>query len=136
MKIVNFLLMNWDSVLVVLTVIAVFIVLYARGEKKLLGYILYTLVTEAERQYGSGTGELKKAAVISWVHDKLPAILKIIITETRLSELIEKALAFAKAKWAENAAIGDYIKQEGAAETVVDKPPGVDTYMLSGKYII
>lgn len=108
MNIVKFLLLNWDSALVVLAIITVLIVLYARGEKKLLNYVLYTLITEAERQYGSGTGELKKAAVISWLYEILPAILKVFVTESRVSEWVEVALAFAKAKWAENAAIGQY----------------------------
>lgn len=126
MNIVNFLLMNWDSALVILAVITVLIVLHFRGEKKIFNYILYTLVTEAERQYGSGTGELKKAAVISWAYGKLPAILKIIVTESRLAQWIEAALTFAKAKWAENAAISDYVKQEGTADVAVTKPPGAE----------
>lgn len=124
MIILNFLLLNWDSVLLVIALGTVLIVLYVRGEKKIFSYILYTLVTEAERQYGSGTGELKKAAVISWLCDKLPAILKIIITETRLTKWIEDALTYAKKTWAEYAAIGDYVNaQEDTAEDADPKPP-------------
>ena len=136
MNIVNFLLTNWDSILIIIAVIVVLIVLRIRGEKKLFNYILLALVTEAERQYGSGTGELKKAAVISWAYGKLPAILKIIVTETRLAQWIEDALTYAKIKWADNAAIGDYVKQESTAEIADDKPPGADNDFYGDKYII
>lgn len=65
MNILYWFLMNWDSVLLVLAVTIVFIVLYVRGNKKLLNKFLFTAVTEAERQYKSGTGLLKKASVIA-----------------------------------------------------------------------
>ena len=63
MSILNFLLMNIDSVLIVIALIAVIFILYVRGEKKILNIILFAAVTEAEKQYKSGTGILKKAFV-------------------------------------------------------------------------
>jgi hypothetical protein len=116
MSILNFLLLNWDSVLLVLALITVLIVLYVLGEKKLLSYILYTAVTEVERQYGSGTGVLKKATVIAKIYSIIPMILKILISEEQIARWIEDALTYAKKTWADNAAIGDYVKQENTAE--------------------
>jgi hypothetical protein len=105
------------------------IVLYVRGEKKLLSYILYTAVTEVERQYGSGTGILKKASVIAKIYGVIPIILKILISEEQIARWIEDALTYAKKTWTENAAIGDYIKQEDTAEVADTKPPGADCWL-------
>ncbi len=47
-------------------------------------------------------GPCKKAMVISWVYDKLPTILKLLITEKTLNKWVEDALSYAKEKWASN----------------------------------
>lgn len=125
MEVLNFLCLHWSSVLLVIVLLIVLLVLYIRGEKKILHHILYMLVTEAERQYGSGTGQLKKAAVIAEIYTRLPAIIKIFITEQRLSELIEEALKYAKKTWADNAAIGTYAA--GSDDNMVSQAVAHDT---------
>ena len=123
MEIIDFLLMNWSSVLLVIALLTVLIILFIKGEKKIYSQILYTLVTEAEAHYGGGTGELKKAAVISNIYGILPAILKLFITESRLAAWIEEALEYAKKKWAENAQIEGYIKGKSVEDGDDVKPP-------------
>ncbi|MHB1153995.1 MAG: hypothetical protein ACYCWE_20780 [Eubacteriales bacterium] len=123
MSILNFILMHIDSVLLVIAVIAVIIVLYVRGEKKILNYVLFAAVTEAERQYKGGTGILKKAFVIAKIYSVIPAILKIIISEDQIGRWIEDALTYAKEQWKENALIENYIKGSDI-EDAEDKPPG------------
>lgn len=114
MNIINFLLANWDSVLVVLAVIAVLIILYKRGKIDILKKVLFTFVTEAERQFGGGTGELKKATVIKWIYERLPKIVTLIITPKEVERLIESVLAYAKERWAANPAFLEYVKPEAA----------------------
>jgi len=130
MKILNFLLMNIDSVLVVIAIIAALIVLYVRGEKKILNIILFAAVTEAEKQYKGGTGILKKAFVTTKIYSIIPAILKIIITEAQIGRWIEAALLYAKQKWTENPSIAEYVSvnatQEDAGEEAESKPPGAE----------
>ena len=63
MEIIKFLVANWDSVLVVVGFLALVAMLIKRGETKILKNILFKLVTRAEREFGSGTGTLKYAAV-------------------------------------------------------------------------
>ncbi len=109
MLILNFLLANWSSVLLVLALIIAFIVLYIRGEKKIIYKILLFLITEAEKIYGSGTGELKLSYVISKIYDKMPKILKLVISLPQLVKWIEEALDYAKIIWAQNAAIDKYV---------------------------
>lgn len=123
MKILEFLALNWSSVLLVLALLTVLVILYVRGEKKLFNHILYALVTEAEAQYGGKTGELKKAAVIANVYGILPAVLKLIISEKRLTQWIEDALQYAKKKWAENADINYYINGYAPEENDDAEPP-------------
>ena len=54
MNIIQFLVANWDSVLVVLAFLVLVAVLIKRGETKILKQILFNLVTQAEKQFGSG----------------------------------------------------------------------------------
>jgi alpha/beta superfamily hydrolase len=112
MAILNFLLENWDSVLVVIGFIALVVVLIKRGETKILNNILYKLVTQAEREFGAGTGELKYAAVSDWVYERLPAILKFLFTSKDIDKMIESTLEMAKQKWERNENLKMYINNE------------------------
>lgn len=109
MNILNFILENWDSVLVVIAFIVVIVVLIKRGEIQILNNILYKLVTQAEREFGAGTGELKYAAVSDWIYERLPLILKFLFTAKDIDNLIETALEAAKKKWESNENLKSYI---------------------------
>lgn len=89
----------WYAIALALSVVAMTICLTVRGETETVKEILFKLVTEAERLYGSGTGDLKRAAVIEWIYPKMPALLRTLLTAERLGELVEEALTLAKAKW-------------------------------------
>lgn len=102
MNVLEFLVKNWDSVLVVAGFIVLCVALVKRGQTKTLKTILFNLVTQAEKEFGSGTGELKFAAVSDWVYQRLPAILKILFTQKDIDTLIESALEEAKKQWGSN----------------------------------
>lgn len=121
MKIIAFLLANWDSVLVVLAFLAVIVVLIRRGETKVLKNILFSLVTKAERQFGGGTGSLKFAAVSDWIYQRIPAVLKLLFTAKDIEKMIESALEEAKKAWGNNENIAAYI--EPTTEIVVTASP-------------
>lgn len=130
MNILNFLLVNWDSVLVIIAFIALLVFLVRRGEKSVVYKILYNLVTEAEKQYGGGTGALKQSAVINWVYKRLPAIVKVFITAGTLERWVDEVVEQAKAEWEKNANIKDYIESgqtitlsTAVIETATEKPP-------------
>lgn len=110
MDILKFLAQNWDSVLVVVGFIVLCAVLVKRGETKILKTILFNLVTQAEKEFGSGTGELKYAAVSDWVYQRLPAILKFLFTAKDIDKLIESTLAEAKKQWGSNENVKEYIE--------------------------
>lgn len=86
MNVLAFLAANWDSVLVVVAFLAVVVVLIKRGETKILKQILFNLVTQAEKQFGSGTGSLKYAAVADWIYQRIPAVLKLLFTSSDIEK--------------------------------------------------
>lgn len=110
MNIIQFLTANWDSVLVVLAFLVLVVVLIKRGETKVLKKILFNLVTQAEKQFGSGTGELKFAAVADWIYQRIPAVLKLLFTEKDIATMIEAVLEEAKKAWGTNENIKGYIE--------------------------
>lgn len=109
MNVLTFLAKNWDSVLVVIAFLAVVVVLIKRGETKILKQILFNLVTQAEKQFGSGTGSLKYAAVADWIYQRIPAVLKLLFTSSDIEKMIEAALEEAKKAWGANENLKGYI---------------------------
>lgn len=119
MAILNFLLANWDSILVVVGFIVVVVVLIKHGETKILKNILFKLVTQAEKEFGSGTGALKYAAVSDWLYQRMPAILKFLFTEKDIDNMIEAVLAEAKKQWGANENVKQYIVEGELARQIV-----------------
>ena len=109
MNVLTFLAKNWDSVLVIVAFLAVVVVLIKRGETKILKQILVNLVTQAEKQFGSGTGSLKYAAVADWIYQRIPAVLKLLFTSSDIEKMIEAALEEAKKAWGANENLKGYI---------------------------
>ena len=109
MNVLTFLAKNWDSVLVVVAFLALVVVLIKRGETKILKQILFNLVTQAEKQFGSGTGSLKYAAVADWIYQRSPAVLKLLFTSSDIEKMIEAALEEAKKAWGANENLKGYI---------------------------
>lgn len=109
MNVLTFLAKNWDSVLVVVAFLALVVVLIKRGETKILKQILFNLVTQAEKQFGSGTGSLKYAAVADWIYQRIPAVLKLLFTSNDIEKMIEAALEEAKKAWGANENLKGYI---------------------------
>lgn len=108
MELLDFILQNWDLILGALAIIIVAVLAVVKQEKAVIFKMLYSLVTEAEKQYGSGTGELKLSSVIAQIYEKAPAAAKVIPVST-LQKWVEDALTAAKEKWAKNANVATYI---------------------------
>lgn len=123
MKILAFLLANWDSVLVVLAFLGLIVVLIKRGETAVLKKILFGLVTKAEREFGGGTGKLKLATVSDWIYQRIPAVLKLLFSEKDLERLIESTLEEAKKAWGNNEKIAAYIEPNAVEPGTVAPGP-------------
>ena len=119
MNVLTFLAKNWDSVLVVVAFLVVVVVLIKRGETKILKQILFNLVTQAEKQFGSGTGSLKYAAVADWIYQRIPAVLKLLFTSSDIEKMIEAALEEAKKAWGANENLKGYIETPSVESLLV-----------------
>lgn len=119
MNVLTFLAKNWDSVLVIVAFLALVVVLIKRGETKILKQILFNLVTQAEKQFGSGTGSLKYAAVADWIYQRIPAVLKLLFTSNDIEKMIEAALEEAKKAWGANENLKGYIETPSVESLLV-----------------
>ena len=70
--------------------------------RSMLEQMLPSLVTEAERACGGGTGPLKLSYVLEKAYDRLPDACKMLFTSEQMGSMVDKALAIAKVLWAEN----------------------------------
>ena len=114
MNVLHFILSYWDSILLLLAIIAGVIFALRHGMKKQAFAILKYLVTQAETEYGGGAGTLKKQAVTAWIYEKMPPIFRFFLSEATISNLIEKAWAW----------MVELINQNAAVETVITKDSG------------
>ena len=119
MNVLTFIAKNWDSVLVIVAFLALVVVLIKRGETKILKQILFNLVTQAEKQFGSGTGSLKYAAVADWIYQRIPAVLKLLFTSSDIEKMIEAALEEAKKAWGANENLKGYIETPSVESLLV-----------------
>lgn len=110
MSIIQFMAANWDSVLVVLAFLVLVVVLIKHGQTKILKKILFNLVTQAEKQFGGGTGSMKFAAVADWIYQRIPAVMKLLFTEQDIADMIEAVLEEAKKAWGANDNLKGYIE--------------------------
>ena len=110
MELLNFLVKHWDSILLLAAIAAVIVVPLVSGKKKIIYRMLYALVTEAEKNFGSGTGALKFSYVLEKLYAALPAFFKIVIPFTTLQKWIEDVLKEAKEAWEKEAGVEVYIE--------------------------
>ena len=108
---INFLQLYWLDILFVLVFLGILLFLYVKKEKKLLMIALYTIVTEMEKKYGRGTGELKRSSALLGLYAILPTLFKHFVPLNRLINWIEDALATAKLRWEQNSAVKEYLEK-------------------------
>lgn len=112
MSVINFVVAHWDIIALAIAAVAAIVYAVFKGNKSVVMNMLFSLVTEAERNFGAGTGALKLASVIEQVYPKLPTIIKTFISAETLVKWVEEALVLAKKKWEDNLNIQAYIAPE------------------------
>lgn len=88
----EFIITHWDSVIFVILFLLFLLLLIKKGARKQVDEILFYLVTKAENEFGNGTGQLKYAAVTTWIYERLPAITKLLFTVKQIDKMIEDAV--------------------------------------------
>lgn len=72
-------------------VIALWQLIRAGYVKEVKEVLLY-FVTQAEQAFGGKTGKLKRAAVLAWIYEKMPAQMRFFITAEQLGWFIDEAV--------------------------------------------
>lgn len=92
----EFIKANIYSIIAVVLFIIGLLFIYKAGKKDFVREAVLSLVVQAEKALGSGTGELKYAMVIEEVYNKLPSILTLLITKKELDTMIENSVKYLK----------------------------------------
>ena len=131
MDVLKFLAENWHDILVVVLLIASIIkgmntwiekngpifkemtvaerVSYITRLLTNLVPIALVLVTDAEVQFGGGTGQLKRSYVIDELYKRIPDDYKKYITEDNLDAIINTALEQAEKLWVDNPSVNKIV---------------------------
>jgi hypothetical protein len=80
------------DILVVVAFVAVLGYLVKIGKTDTVKKIILSLVVQAEKALGSGTGELKYAFVVDALYSKLPAIIRLLYSKKEINQFIEDAV--------------------------------------------
>ncbi|HZJ78876.1 MAG TPA: hypothetical protein VFD52_08770 [Clostridia bacterium] len=108
----NIILSNYEFILLTIAIVCTIIARLVNEELCSSKNRLFELITNAEKNYGGGTGALKKAAVVAEFSKSLSLLLKTFLGSNGISTMIEKALTHAKAVWAESGQICSYINSD------------------------
>ncbi len=92
----EFIKLNYASIVVVLLFAIGLLFLYKKGKKEFVRQVVLSLVVQAEKALGSGTGELKYAMVVEGLYKVLPSVLTMLISMKELDNLIEDGLQYMK----------------------------------------
>lgn len=112
MQILKWLLVNWDSVLLVAFIAVLVIYLIKTGQTKILKQIAVKFVTDAEGECGAGMGIIKLSDVVAKLYSHLPSVVRILFTEKQLVSIAESVLEEAKKKWKTNENLTTYIENK------------------------
>jgi len=87
---------NIYSIAAIILAIVILLFLYKRGKTEAVRKIVLSLVVQAEKALGSGTGELKYAMVVENIYRVLPFILTLLLSKKELDIIIENAVDYMK----------------------------------------
>lgn len=93
---INLIMINLIEVVGTVLVLIVGALLYRRGKTDFVRRIILALVTEAEKRYGDGTGELKYNHVVERIYEVLPWILRILYSKEQIDKMIEDSVEYLK----------------------------------------
>ena len=106
--IATFIANHWVSIVIVIAAIVILAILYKMGHTEIVKKIVLSLVVQAEKALGSGTGELKYAMVIKAIYNELPKIITLLYTPKELDKMIEDGVSKLKEMLAEGITLDGY----------------------------
>ena len=106
--IATFIANHWVSIVIVIAAIVILAILYKMGHTEIVKKIVLSLVVQAEKALGSGTGELKYVMVIKAIYNELPKIITLLYTPKELDKMIEDGVSKLKEMLAEGITLDGY----------------------------
>lgn len=104
----QFLLDHITDIIVIVVIIAGLIILYKKNRKDLVKKIILSLVVQAEKHLGSGTGELKYAYVIEKFYKYLPSVVRLLYSKKEIDTMIEEAVSKLKEMLSDGVNLSSY----------------------------
>lgn len=89
----DWLLNNWLSVVIIIAIVFVVMLLLKFKRYDMIKKIVLSLVVKAEKELGSGTGELKYVTVVEGIYALLPRWLSFLLSKKEIDNLIESSVA-------------------------------------------
>ena len=99
---------NYPSIIVTILFVVGILLLYKNNKKDIVRKILLSLVVQAEKALGSGTGELKYAWVVDNFYNKMPGIIKLLFTKKEIDTMIEQSVQKLKEVLASGVTLNSY----------------------------
>lgn len=99
---------NYPSIIVTILFVVGMLLLYKNNKKDIVKKILLSLVVQAEKALGSGTGELKYAWVVDNFYNKIPGIIKLLFTKKEIDTMIEQSVQKLKEILASGVTLNSY----------------------------
>ncbi len=87
---------NWLMLLIVVLFVIILALLYKSGKKEEVKRIVKSLVIQAEKTLGSGTGELKYVLVVERLYYVMPSLLRFLYTKKEIDDFIIDAVDWLK----------------------------------------
>jgi len=110
----NFLKLNWLNILIITALVFSLIYLYRIGKRDTVKKVILSLVIQAEKALGSGTGDLKYAMVVERAYAVLPTLVRFLITKKELDNLIEEAVRYMKMQLTEGNDLPGYDEENAS----------------------
>lgn len=99
---------NYTSIIVTILFVVGMLLLYKNNKKDIVRKILLSLVVQAEKALGSGTGELKYAWVVDNFYNRMPGIIKLLFTKKEIDTMIEQSVQKLKEVLASGVTLNSY----------------------------
>jgi len=92
----DFLKLHLLDIVTVLAFLICVAIMWRKGKRDTVRSIIRSLVVKAEKELGSGTGELKYAMVVEQIYYVLPWIIRVFFTRAEIDNMIEDAVEHLK----------------------------------------
>lgn len=105
---IPFIQAHWSDIAVIAILVIVLIILYKKNRKDIVKKIILSLVVQAEKHLGSGTGELKYAYVIEKFYKYLPSTVRLLYSKKEVDVMIDEAVNKLKKMLSDGVSLSGY----------------------------